>query len=856
MRAPTSAAADEEVGLREVALWSAPLIVLFVAWLWTAFWRGGSDPGDWLPGALLVGVVGVVVGALIAYPRRPRQLSLVILALLGLYTLWVAASSLWAASPSRVWLEAERTSFLLLVFALALVYLTDPRARSLFRYLLMAAALVLLAACIWRLWTTQEIGLLFQDGRLSFPTGYPNGSAALFLIAFWPLMWLAAGPAERAPIRGVALGLATGLVTVAVMTQSRAAIYSLIVTLVIVFVISPIRLRTLLYLIVPGLLLTYAFPLLDRYWLEGPEAVGGGVAARTLLVATLAGTFMGMIVALLEQWIPASKRMKAIFGTIVLARRSRRGRLRRGRTHPEQRRPLGVALSFLAPVRLGGGHLPGARRRLAAYHRQLERGRGHLEDGLAGVRIRARGGRGGRQLHLGLRPAPQRRSLEPGGGSFPAATGAGRDRDGGGSLVALGILLSLGGLLWGRSTAAWRHARQKWLRLPGRALMSGEGSRCEGSRCEGSRFCNARWGEDARAYGWEMAVLAALAYWLIHAGFDRLWQITAVAIPALLLLAAGLAATEARVGTMWPRWEKWLRVGARGGEDDAEADDGEAVLEVAPVLRRREPEPGDSGVFGVRRTDQHVAKWRRRRRREARKQRSVERLRPAGLLSQTFRIVLLTVSVLVIIGAVPPYLSLQFQRSARALAETDGVDAAARASTAAWLWPGDPGPFATQAAIYAAAAAGRPAAGVPAVLDDLALSLAAYERAADREPAAWSLRYRAGIAALNMMIVASGAAVPGDALPDTRYTAWLASVPGLQDWTWLTEEQAGAGTIGEIDGSLWPPYGAPDSAHLYRTMTPAQLADVALAFLLEAHERNPGAPEVNAAITLVRQLGG
>ena len=82
-------------------------------------------------------------------------------------------------------------------------------------------------------------------------------------------MWLAAGPAERAPVRGVALGLATGLVALAVMTQSRAAIYSLIVTLVIVFVISPIRLRTLLYLIVPGLLLTYAFPLLDRYWLEG-----------------------------------------------------------------------------------------------------------------------------------------------------------------------------------------------------------------------------------------------------------------------------------------------------------------------------------------------------------------------------------------------------------------------------------------------------------------------------------------------------------------------------------------------------------------------------------------------------------
>ncbi len=473
MRAPTSAAADEEVGLREVALWSAPLIVLFVAWLWTAFWRGGSDPGDWLPGALLVGVVGLVVGALIAYPRRPRQLSLVILVLLGLYTLWVATSSLWAASPSRVWLEAERTSFLLLVFALALVYLTDPRARSLFRYLLMAAALVLLAACIWRLWTTQEIGLLFQDGRLSFPTGYPSGSAALFLIAFWPLIWLAAGPAERAPIRGVALGLATGLVTVAVMTQSRAAIYSLIVTLVIVFVISPIRLRTLLYLIVPGLLLTYAFPILDRYWLEGPEAVGGGVAARTLLVATLAATFMGMIVALLEQWIPASKRMKAIFGTIVLA-----GAL------------AAVVYGAVVLTQNNGGPWEWLSR---SWHQFASEEEISLEPGAASRLTTVSSGGAvdiwktswqvfGSEPVAGVgadnftfaydRLRIDGASNPVGAYSLPlqvlAETGTV-----GGILMALGILLALGGLLWGRSTAAWRHARQKWLRLPGQALLSG-----------------------------------------------------------------------------------------------------------------------------------------------------------------------------------------------------------------------------------------------------------------------------------------------------------------------------------------------------------------------------------------------
>ena len=283
------------------------------------------------------------------------------------------------------------------------------------------------------------------------------------------------------------------------------------------------------------------------------------MAARTLLVATLAGTFMGMIVALLEHWIPASKRMKAIFGTIVLA-----GAL------------AAVVYGAVVLTQNNGGPWEWLSRSWRQFASEEEI---PLEPGAAS-RLTIVSSSGavdiwktawqvfGSEPVVGVgadnftfaydRLRNDGASNPAGAHSLPlqvlAETGTV-----GGSLVALGILLSLGGLLWGRSTAAWRHARQKWLRLPGRALMSGEGS-----RIEGSRFCNARWGEDARAYGWEMAVLAALAYWLIHAGFDRLWQITSVAIPALLLLAAGLATTEARVGTMWPRWEKWLRVAAHG----------------------------------------------------------------------------------------------------------------------------------------------------------------------------------------------------------------------------------------------------------------------------------------------------
>ncbi len=117
----------------------------------------------------------------------------------------------------------------------------------------------------------------------------------------------------------MALGLATGLVGLAMMTQSRGAVWSMGITLILLFAVSPGRLRLLLYLVVPALLMVYAFPVLDAYWAQGQETLGGGTAARTLTIAILAAGFIGMIVALLENWVKVSGRMKAIFGTVVLA---------------------------------------------------------------------------------------------------------------------------------------------------------------------------------------------------------------------------------------------------------------------------------------------------------------------------------------------------------------------------------------------------------------------------------------------------------------------------------------------------------------------------------------------------------
>src|SRR5665811_980427 len=94
----------------------------------------------------------------------------------------------------------------LLVFALAVIYLSDQGARRVFRYLVMAAGGVILAVCVWKLGTPDNIaGLFYSGNRLGYPVSAPNHAAALLLVMFWPLMWLAAGPEERAPVRGICL---------------------------------------------------------------------------------------------------------------------------------------------------------------------------------------------------------------------------------------------------------------------------------------------------------------------------------------------------------------------------------------------------------------------------------------------------------------------------------------------------------------------------------------------------------------------------------------------------------------------------------------------------------------------------
>ena len=782
-----------------------PIAFLLGMWLWLAFSYGGHPAGQWLVPVLVLAFFGLVVAVLIAYPRRPRQLSLAVLGLLGAYSVWAASSTLWAASSGRVWLESGRTFAYLLVLALALVYFTATSARAAFRYLLLAAAFLLLAVCVWRLWATSDLSGVFLSHRLTYPASDPNKAAAMFLISFWPLMWLASGPNERAPVRGLALGLATGLLALATLTQSRGAMWSMAITLVLMFLLSPARLRLLFYLLVPALLMAYAFPQLNKYWVQGPGTLTGALAARTLTVAVITAAFIGMILSLLESWVRVSRRMKAVFGAAILV-------------------ACVAALVYgaMTLTKDEGGPFAwmsqtwrqfttdSARQSTAT---STEAGRSRFTElssaGRVGIwRVAWREFEGAPWLGVGAGNFPlhyDRLRTDTGYADEPRQAHSitlqvlGDTGIVGGILAFGGILVAVIGILWPRVAAGWRRSRQTWLQTRGER-------RATRAHLPGGRGDASRWGADPMVYGWEIALLVGAAYWFVHANVEWLWQVAGVSIPALLMLAAGLASADARAGSMWPRITRWF------------------------------PQKPAAAAGSVP------------------EKRNGARLRPPGPMSQTFRIALIVLSLVVLLLAGPAFLSAQIQSSALALSRTDPPAAAGRAASARWFAPGDASPYVTQASIYSGAARDalvslqQDRAG--AALDDLALAIAAHQKAIAREPADWTNYYRAAWATLDLLAAKAYAEGRGS---DLLAADTAASFIDQHDWSGL----AGTGTVpavGAAAGSLAEGYAAVQAARKYRDLTTRQLLELASGFIAAADERNPLDQAVDETVGLIQRL--
>lgn len=163
-----------------------------------------------------------------------------------------------------------------------------------------------------------------------------------------------------------------------------------------------------------------------------------------------------------------------------------------------------------------------------------------------------------------------------------------------GAVLAFGaILVSIVGILWPRLAVGWGQAKRVWRAEGGQGSKTSQGASMSG--------ISSRWGDEPLAYGWQMALFAGAAFWFLEANMESLWPMAGVTVPALLMIAAGLAATDARA-----------------------ASAGSGAAEPRAPSARRFPRGN---------------------------------LRPAGRLSRAFRIALIVLSVTVVILSGSAYLA-------------------------------------------------------------------------------------------------------------------------------------------------------------------------------------------------------
>jgi hypothetical protein len=272
-------------------------VVLFIVW---ATDQAGYPVTHWAPGGLIV--FALLAIALWSVPLGLRDVPTAVriaLGCLAAYTALSFLSILWASVPGDAWEGADRTLLYLFVFALFALWRGHGGSAALLLGAWTLAMIGLAAFVILHIDAASSLGSLFSEGRLKYPSGYVNASAAQWLMAFWPAVLLARS--ERLPwaLRGVLAGGAMLLAEVALLSQSRGSIYATALMLVLVFALLPGRVRTFVVLVPLAAGIGTAAPAILRV---GDHLRNGEVTTTTvhsaIATAIAAAIAVGLIVAL------------------------------------------------------------------------------------------------------------------------------------------------------------------------------------------------------------------------------------------------------------------------------------------------------------------------------------------------------------------------------------------------------------------------------------------------------------------------------------------------------------------------------------------------------------------------------
>lgn len=290
-----------------------------------AFAQGGYFPTTW--GWAAVGFWWAVVVALLL--RRENTVTLpgaIALCALGCLALWTATSVLWSSDVTSTVLETERV--MAYTAALAAFLLVPHRSHAV--QLVAGVFTCGVIVCAWALGTRlfpETLGystLPFGPGRLFAPVGYWN--ALGMFAAVTVLLALAYIEREAGFIRLVAAAVAPVAVCVLYLTFSRGAVACLVIGALVWLALCDSRLRLILLLILlaPVWLVPVAvarsLPAVTRPDLSLSAATHDGRRLAVVMGATMvASAMLALVFTIVERrYVPGQALRRAFGMTIVV----------------------------------------------------------------------------------------------------------------------------------------------------------------------------------------------------------------------------------------------------------------------------------------------------------------------------------------------------------------------------------------------------------------------------------------------------------------------------------------------------------------------------------------------------------
>ena len=509
---------------------------------------GAYGPSAWLP--MMAAVAGIALMMSIAGPAvSSSRTQKLLLAIFVLQAVWTAASLLWAGSRSNAWEETNRTLFYALAIVLVFAAVRWTRSAGLKA---VAAAVTALAGAVgvFVLITfviTDDPLSLFISGRLNYPITYFNGLAALLMVGFWLALGMASGARcpralelqdletedseqnaeatqsrvawRRAQInrrdeghfgrwtQPLLLALAVILVEVALLPQSRGALWTFFLVLPFFVILSPNRFRALIDVVIVIAPVVLFWGRLNAPYLAITAEEPLDPALQTFLI-TVGYSVAAVVGAWLVTWL-----IERLIG-------------------PLRRRVamwIGVALASLAILAAAGG----------IVYADIRTGGldGYFSDRWQELTADSVGDSEGATRFTGVGLNGRLRQWEVAADAFLEEP-------------ALGLGAQNFEYYWYEHRPVGFAVRQPHsqpmqllseLGLPG-ALLWLAFIAAALIYAATVRFRSSRWGTRVVV----AAIMTAVISWFIHSSADWLWQLAGVSLPAMMLLGALIGADRGR----------------------------------------------------------------------------------------------------------------------------------------------------------------------------------------------------------------------------------------------------------------------------------------------------------------------